>query len=151
MDIKDLLNSLKKQKENLNLLLLEATKKQRAIVENKVDDMETCVFAEERLLKNIDRLEKDRIELIGKYNVTLGIPENSRKLLDFINSIKSSIDPKLYEEFIKTRTEIIETVGKINRANHFNKILIQQSISFIKTTISSLMGSKRSSLIDRRM
>lgn len=151
MDIKELLISLKRQEENLTHLLQAAKNKQRAIVENKLQKLEEVISEEERIINGIAFQEKHRIEMLNEFIVKLNLELKRPNLSDFLAEIKPRLDPKFYDELIRIRTEIVKITGEINKINAQNKILIAQSISFIKKTITSLVDTKRNSLIDRRI
>jgi FlgN protein. len=151
MDIKEVLVSLRRQEENLNLLLNAVTAKQRAIVEGKIAKLEEVIFEEENLFKNIELLEKQRIDSIEKFSTRLGLEIKYKNLNEFMKYLRPRLDKKFYEEVMKVRANVIELVKKINNINEQNKVLITHSISFIKSTITSLIDSKRNSLIDRRI
>jgi hypothetical protein len=151
MDIKEVLVSLKRQEENLNLLLNTVIAKQRAIVEGKIAKLEEVIFEEENVFKNIEALEKQRIELLEKFSTRLGLEIKYKNLNEFMKCLKPRLDKKFYDEVMKVRTDVIELVKKVNNINGQNKALIVHSISFVKSTLTSLIDTKRSSLIDRRI
>lgn len=151
MDIKDLLISLKRQEANLEHLLSVVLAKQQAIVEGKIEKIEETISDEEKLFKNIEFLEKSRIELLQKFSQRLGLAVSYKNVNEFLSVLKPRLDPKFYNELMQIRNNMVQLVGKINNVNHQNKILITQSINFVRTTIGSLIDARRNSLIDKRM
>ena len=151
MDVKDLLISLKRQEDNLEHLLSVVLTKQQAIVEGKIEKIEESISDEEKLFKNIEFLEKSRIELLQKFSQRLGLAVTHKNVNEFLSALKPRLDPKFYNELMQIRNNMVKLVGKINNVNHQNKILITQSINFVRTTIGSLIDARRNSLIDKRM
>jgi flagellar biosynthesis/type III secretory pathway chaperone len=151
MDLKELLLSLKRQEENLNILLTVSGNKQKAIIDGKIEKIEEAIFEEEKLFQNIGMQEKHRIELLQNYSLKLNLSIRHHNLSEFLAEIKPRLDPAFYGELTKARAEIVDLVHRINYINKQNKILITQSISFVKTTLTSLIDARKNSLIDRRM
>jgi flagellar biosynthesis/type III secretory pathway chaperone len=151
MDLKELLTSLMRQEENLNLLLTVVGHKQKAIIEGKIEKIEEAIFEEEKLFKSIGAQEKNRIEMLQSYSQKLGLSAAHNHLNDFLVELRPRLDPKFFSEMQSIRANIIELVNNINHINQQNKILIAQSIHFVKNTITSLVDARKNSLVDRRM
>lgn len=151
MDLKELMTSLMRQEENLNSLLTVVAHKQKAIIEGKVEKIEEAIFEEEKLFKSIEFQEKHRIEMLRNYSQRLALMAVHQHLNEFLAELRPRLDPKFYSEMQKIRANIVELVNNINHINQQNKILIAQSINFVKKTITSLVDARKNSLVDRRM
>jgi len=151
MDLKELVTSLLRQQENLNTLLTVVGHKQKAIIEGKIEKIEEAIFEEEKLFKSIEFQEKHRIDMLQNYSQRLGLSAKHQHLNDFLSELRPRLDPKFYAEMQAVRANIVELVNNINHINQQNKILIAQSISFVKNTITTLVNAGRNSLVDRRM
>ena len=151
MDLKELLISIRRQEENLNSLYSVLSHKQKAIIEGKVEKIEELIFEEEKLFKSIEFQERHRVEMLRNYSQRLNLKFQHQNLNDFLIELKPRLDPKFYNELITVRKNIIEMVRKVGLVNNQNRILITQSINFVKTTITSLVDARKNSLVDRRM
>lgn len=150
METKQLTEVLDQQYLNLKKLLGVVTDKQRALVERNIGKLEECIRQEEKILLNIQSVEKRRYEIITDLMHNLGLKETDFMLNSILPKLKESVSKNDFALLSKYEMEIKETAAKITEINERNKFLIQHSRQFINETISTLLNSKKDSILDRK-
>lgn len=149
--IKEFILSLREQIINLNKFLLAAQKKQKALIQSKIDDIQNAVIEEEKTLFNIDSVERIREKIIEKIQESYGLPKEIVKIFDINKRLKGVISEEEAEDLFECEALIKETIDKINMQNERNRFIINRSKAYLKETLTSLLEiSKRSALVDKR-
>ena len=151
MEEQELLNYLGQQKENLRNLLDTAIKKQQAIVDNNLGEIENAISAEEKLLNNIISVDKERINILEQLNTKYSLSNNSSRISDFVNSVKSWLSQELVENIAYNQQEIKKTITKINEINTETRFLIEHSRSLLNELMSSLVNSNKKRILDKKV
>lgn len=151
MKIKELIEILKEQENNLNSLLEIIKEKQNIIVNNKILKLSEHMELEEKKLLEIQITEEKRLhtmhELFSKYQI-----KNKRLKLEVLANELRSFVPKIYINSIKEKEiEIKKLIKEITRINKQNLMLVQQSSQIISETVKAVIDtSKNRSIIDRK-
>ncbi|MGE5399253.1 MAG: flagellar export chaperone FlgN [Ignavibacteriales bacterium] len=150
MEVKDLEVSLKKQKDNLAVLLSAALQKQKALVSLDYSGLESSITKEERALTGITEHEKQRIKILTDLYSKYSLSFNSYKLAEFMERTRTILDKKSINEIAMAEKELKELITKISKVNQQNKYLIENSRAFIKETISCILNARKS-LLDKKV
>ena len=141
---------LDQQYRNLKKLLEVVKKKQRALVERNIEALEECIRLEERILLNIQSVEKKRYEIINGIIENLGLKENDFGLSSILLKLQNRISKNEFDQLTNFEKDIKETAFQITGINERNKFLIQHSRQFINETINTVLNSKKDSILDRK-
>jgi len=145
-----LLTSLKVQDDNLDELVDLLENKKNAIVQNNFAALELAVSEEQKILKNIEREESNRIKIIkeiaGLYSMELPAPSMD----NFILHGKKHFAGEL-KEIHKIRKSIAFKIGVVTRTNAQLKHVIDFSRNMIKETIMMIVGPNKRSLVNKRV
>ena len=150
METKQLMEVMDQQYSNLNTLLEIVKKKQQALVDSEIENLESCIRSEEKILFNIQSVEKLRYEVVSKIISEYGLDENDYSISSINLKLQDKISTKNCELLLRNEKEIKETAYEIIRINEQNKFLIQHSRQFINETINTLLNSNKDSIFDRK-
>lgn len=145
-----LLTSLRVQDGNLDELVALLEVKKNAIVQNDVAALEQAITEEQRILKNIEREESNRIKIIkeiaGLYSLELPTPSMD----NFVLHGKKYFS-KEFSEVEIIRESIAEKLGIITQLNSQLKTVVDFSRSLIKETIMMIVGPNQHALVNKRV
>jgi hypothetical protein len=150
MKPEELIAILENQKENLLAYVSLNMEKQKAIVSCNYEMLESCIPKEEHILVSIRQAEKLRVNALGELYKQFSITSSTFKLQEFIEKTKNVIGKNTAGKILVLEREIKEAVVGVININQQNRYLIEQSQSFIKETIQSILDLKKS-LFDRRV
>ena len=139
------------QIDNLDHFLSILKDLQKAIVQNDLEQIELSVEQEEMVLNKIKLCEDKRLEAI---NIALNhyeIEADKTEALDKLADVILAIDPDVYQEFNRLRTNLLEKVKEVLLINQQNEIIINNSRKFIRDLIKSVLGTKKESFLDRKI
>ena len=120
------------------------------MVNNKYERLNEVVALEEHNLLSIQITEENRLkimqDLFNQYNI-----DNERyKLEILVSELNGKVDLKILNEITEGEKRIKNTINEINRVNHLNLVLIQQSRSLINDTIKAVINTSKRSILDRK-
>jgi len=145
-----LLNSLRVQNDNLDVLIdvLEAEK--QAIVQHDYTALENAINEKQKILRNVEREESNRIKIIkdlaGLYSLEL--PKAS---VDNLLEQGKIYFEKEYNELEKVRSSIKIKLDVVTRINSRLKDVIEFSRNMIKETIMMLVGNDKHTLVNKKV
>jgi hypothetical protein len=150
MKTNELVTILKEQEESLKQFLVCSLNKQKAIVQNDIENLHNSLNNEEKILSQIEKNGKKISSVIEKLAEDYGLELEAVSLSEFLNSVtdKSEINVKVISLL---RNSIKDLIGKSSRINEQNKILIDHSRNFLRETISVLIGLSKRPLLDRKV
>lgn len=147
----DLLELLKRQAANLDVLLKTILKKQKAIVSNDAAEIENSTAEEEKLLSAVNHAEKERIEFLNDFYTQNSMEVTSFSIEDYLIAVAKNLDIQLQKEFLNFRNTIKETTKKIITINKQNKYLITHSRDLLNDIVSAIFSERKNSLLDRKV
>lgn len=147
----DLLELLKRQAANLDVLLKTILKKQKAIVSNDAAEIENSTAEEEKLLSAVNHAEKERIEFLNDFYTQNSMEVTSFSIEDYLIAVAKNLDIQLQKEFLNFRNTIKETTQKIITINKQNKYLITHSRDLLNDIVSAIFSERKNSLLDRKV
>jgi flagellar biosynthesis/type III secretory pathway chaperone len=145
-----LVNSLKQQDSNLDELIEVLEEEKFAIVQNDYSTLEQVILKEQKVLKNVEREESNRIKIIkeiaGLYSLELPTPS-----VDNLLEQGKCYFGNETNELEKLRESINSKLGKIAQANSHLKNVIEFSRNMIKETVMMLVGPNKHKLVNKRV
>lgn len=150
MKTNELISALEEQEESMKHFLNCTINKQKAIVKNDMAALHDSLVNEEKLLTKIEINSKKVTSAIEDLAEEFGLELKKNSLSEFLNEVndKSEINVKVINLL---RNSIKDLIGKSSRINEQNKILIEHSRSFLRETISMLIGLSKRPLLDRKV
>jgi dsDNA-binding SOS-regulon protein len=149
-EIKEFIEILEGQKENLTIFIDIAKSKQKALLENDRELFDKIIKEEEFYISKLTRSEKEKRralkEIFGR-NLT----EEERKLNNLVKLLSQYApeeESKQIESLQLTLRDLAEELSTINNQNMF---LIRNARQFLIDTINTLMNEKRASIFDRKV
>lgn len=139
------------QIDNLDHFLSILKDLQKAIVQNDLEQIELSVEQEEKVLNKIKLCEDKRFEAINIALNNYEIEADKTEALDKLADVILAIDPDVYQEFNRLRTNLLEKVKEVLLINQQNEIIINNSRKFIRDLIKSVLGTKKESFLDRKI
>jgi hypothetical protein len=149
MELTNLFRCLKEQRQILNEYLDALQKHQKAIINGDSKGIEDTLKSIGILLFNIGNCETLRQDIIQQISGKNSLKAKSNKLSDFIDEVNRH---KLFNtrDIVKIQASMKKLILEIIKVNDQNKILIDQSRTFIKELITAFSSANRNVLIDRR-
>lgn len=150
MKVKELIESLKSQNNNLTELLNSLEKQKQAIINNDFNLLETSLSEEQKFLGKVEKEEAKRINIIQVL-----IKENnlSTKNFSLAEIIKSS--PRLFQndlnEIQQLRKSLKEKAEKVKKINSQLKDVIEFSRNLIKETMMMVAQKNKKGIVNKRV
>lgn len=150
MELEKLLTVLEEQKNNLFDLYNNLKKQQAALTSNNVDEIESAIIEQEKILHSIRNKEQQRILFAAEIC--------SSKDFDFKNNSISEIlrylqikDIDMHNKLLSIKNEISSTMKKINILNGQNSYIIENSRKFIRDLMQNLYDISKKNFLDRKI
>lgn len=150
MKLEKLIAVLDKQEDNLKKLLQSVLEKQTALVNGKSDLIKESVSKEEKILLAVQLSEETRLKVMEDLFVEFKIENKRYKLEVLVENLTGKINKNILENISLSERRIKITIREIQKINHQNMVLIQQSRSIINDTITAVLNSKHRSIVDRK-
>lgn len=151
MQVKELLIVLDNLKSNLEKLLENAEKKQKALVSMNNQMLTEVIQEEEKLIMVIKSIEQKRLKIIAELNASTEMEPNSYKLAEFIKKYKNELNEKEIK-LIKGYEKVIKTLSKETmKLNNQNTFLINNSRQFVSSLMKIIYPDKTKSLLDKKV
>ncbi len=150
---KELCELLLQEDKIIKSLISEAKQKQSVIVQNDYDGLNKVTENESSLLSSLDRVSRKQQKLVSQFFDINSLDENGkpRILSILVNDYKELFNPAQLEKLNKLRVEVRNHVKTLTDLNYQNRFLIEHASSLVKETISLLLKTRKSSLIDRKI
>ena len=149
-DITSFIEILEMQKENLEVFIEVAAKKQRALLENDRELFDETLKDEEFYISKLTRNEKDKQALLRKI-FGRGLTEEERKLSKLIPLLQKYSPENEGKKIEELQLELKNLAEKLSKINNQNMFLIRNARQFLIDTINTLMNEKRASIFDRKV
>ncbi len=150
MKTNELVTVLKEQEESLKQFLECSLNKQKAIVQNDIENLHNSLNHEEKILSQIENNGKKISSVIEILANDYGLELEEVSLSEFLNSVtnKTEINIKVINLL---RNSIKDLINKSSKINEQNKILIDHSRNFLRETIAVLIGLSKRPLLDKKV
>ena len=146
----DLESILELQKHNLQKMLEVLKSHQTALVHNDLKLIEDSITSEEVLLQNIMKTETEKSTIIEQLDKQYSLHLVKPSLTNLLIAVQRKEDFN-YDSLQKLQFVIKKLTLEISRINLQNRVLIENAKSFIKNTISALVGQNKRQLLDKRL
>lgn len=150
---KELYDLLLKEDEIILSLINAAKVKQKVIVQNDYDGLEKVNANESTLLSSLDKVSRSQQKLVSRLFEINSLEKNGkpRILSILVNEYKELFNPSKLQKINELRLKVRNQVKELTGLNHQNRFLIEHASSLVKETISLLLKSRNTSLIDRKI
>jgi calcineurin-like phosphoesterase family protein len=150
---KELYEMLQKEDKIIQSLISSAKFKQKVIIQNDYAALENVNENESMLLSNLDKISRSQQKLVSRLFDINSLKENGkpRVLSILVNDYKELFNPNHLQKINELRTIVRDKVKELTGLNHQNRFLIEHASSLVKETISLLLKSRKTSLVDRKV
>jgi hypothetical protein len=150
MNLQKLISVLTEQELNLKKLIEIISDKKECLVNNNYEKLNEIIAKEEHCLLSIQIMEESRLEIMQHLFTEFNIDNKRYKLEILVNGLNGIIDPKILDQISQSEKRIKNSIEEINRINHLNLVLIQQSRNLINDTIKAVINTSKRSILDRK-
>lgn len=149
----ELFDLLSKEEKIIQSLIASAKLKQSVIIRNDYEALNNVNTGESSLLSELDNVSRNQQKLVSRLFEINSIKENGkpRVLPILINDFKEIFNPNQLKKINELRLSIRDQVKILTGLNHQNRFMIEHASSLVKETISLLLKSRKTSLIDRKV
>lgn len=150
---KELYDMLEKEDKVIQSLISAAKFKQKVIVQNDYEGLDRVNANESALLSNLDKISRSQQKLVSRLFEINSLKENGkpRILSILVNEYKDLFNPAKLQKINELRLKVRDQVKELTGINHQNRFLIEHASSLVKETISLLLKTRKTSLIDRKI
>ena len=150
MNLQKLISVLTKQELNLKKLIEIISDKKECLVNNKYEKLNEVIAQEEHCLLSIQLTEESRLEVMQHLFSEFNIDNKRYKLEILVNKLSGIIGTEVLDQITESEKRIKNSIEEINRINHLNLVLIQQSRNLINDTIKAVINTSKRSILDRK-
>jgi len=142
---------LESEEALLASILKIAKDKQRALVSNNREGLESCIKEDEKLLPRLKEEETSRIKAVQSIYLIAGKKTDDYSIGTLIDKFSDDLsdEEKVYLE--NKRESIKELINTITNLNNQNLYLINHSRQFINETINAIINSADRSILDKKV
>lgn len=119
-------------------MLAVADSKKQAIIQNDVDTVVQLLNQESKGMKEIERLERDRVEAAYIFLQSRGI--KSQLELTVTELARLVFDPEEKRKLLDVQSSLSRTLQELKKKNDLNQQLLVQSLDFIDFSLDMLTG-----------
>ncbi len=150
---KELYEMLVQEDKIVKSLIVLANKKQDVIIKNDYDGLNKVNDGESNLLSNLDKVSRGQQKLVSRLFDINSLEESGkpRILSILVNEYKDLFNPAQLKKINELRLQVRDKVKILTSINHQNRFLIEHASSLVKETISLLLKTRKTSLIDRKI
>ncbi|WP_106767252.1 flagellar protein FlgN [Paenibacillus faecalis] len=138
MTVQLLIDSLQRLEMVYNDMLTLADDKKKAIIDNDVDAIVQLLNRESKGMKNIEQLERERVQAAYAFLQSRGV--KSQLDLTLTELARLVFDPKEKANLLEVQTRLSHTLQELKLKNDLNQQLLVQSLEFIDFSLDMLTG-----------
>lgn len=131
--IEDLINTLKEQLVNYEELLILSEEKRATVIRNDIETLQKLTAAENTIIGRNQRLETKREECVKNIAIVLNTNYKELTITKIAELIKNQQE---YNELIKVKEDLKETLKSLKAKNDINKTLIESSLDYIEFSVN---------------
>jgi len=151
MPVKKIIEVLKKEESVLQSLLTTATEKQVALVSNNREKLETCIKLEEKILPQLQDVEKARLKETKSFYAESGMTNENTRLEILLETLSEHFTEAEEKFIMQLQGQIRGLVQDLSKLNDQNKFLINHSRQFINETINTIINMADKSILDKKV
>lgn len=138
MSVKDLIQTMD-QLNQIHESLLELSKSKTSIlVQNQVDQLNQIVNKENSLMKQITKLDHQRIDIISQFLLLKGYKPNAKITVDDLTKLVFKAEEKMALK--SAQEKLLGTIEQLKQLNQVNQKLIEQSLAYIEYSMDLVLG-----------
>ncbi|MFD0680761.1 MULTISPECIES: flagellar protein FlgN [unclassified Paenibacillus] len=119
--------------------------KKQVLIRNDVEQLTQIVSKENKLVKQIGELDRQRVEVIGQFLIEKGYKPNPKVTVSDLTKIIFNIDDK--KTLLGLQKQLLATIRKLRELNQLNQQLIEHSLSFIDYSLDLYVGPPEDDII----
>jgi len=147
MSVKDLLQTMD-QLNQIHESLLELSKlKTDILVQNQVVQLNQIVNKENSLMKQITKLDLQRIDNISQFLLQKGYKPNAKITVDDLTKLVFKAEEKLLLK--GAQEKLLGTIEQLKELNQLNQKLIEQSLAYIEYSMDLVLGPPEDEMVYR--
>ncbi len=131
--IDDLIEVFEKQIHLYSDLVAISVEKKHIILKNDIETLTTMNTVENSIISKINRLEKQRLEIINDISSVLTIDINNFTLSGLAEALNVEEDK---QKVLNIKDEMNDIIEKLNKANETNRILVESSLEYINYSMN---------------
>jgi flagellar biosynthesis/type III secretory pathway chaperone len=148
MSLQAVMDNLEKLIDIHRTLLDLAEQKKQALIKNNIDQLTAIVTKENRLAKQINELDQERVQATGKLMMEKGFRPNPHVTISDLSKLLVKLDEK---NALKARQqELLQTITKLKAANELNRQLLEQSLAFVNHSLDVVLGPPEDEAVYQR-
>ena len=128
-------------------LLDIANRKKDALIVNAIDEINSLVNQEVKLVRQIASTDAQRLEAIGSFLQEQGIIADSVTVTDIVKLV-FNVDER--REITEQRERLLGTIGQLKELNDVNQQLIEQSLAYLDYSLDVVSGGSESEVVYQR-
>jgi flagellar biosynthesis/type III secretory pathway chaperone len=130
----------------IHLSMLELSEqKTNILVHNQVDKLNKIVNKETNLIKQITKLDQQRIEDISEFLLQKGYRPNPNITVGDLIKLVVKVEEK--KSLADKQDQLLGTIGKLRELNQLNQKLVEQSLSFLEFSIDLILGPSEDDVV----
>ncbi|MCX6151058.1 MAG: flagellar export chaperone FlgN [Ignavibacteriales bacterium] len=151
MNTKEISNCLNTELEILNKLKSSAMEKQKALICSDSGGIDLFTHQEEALLAELRKVEADRLKLLNNVKDEFQLMEINNQQFKLSNILAGKIVKEDLDTITLQEFHLRNIIIQLKEINQQNQLLVQNSLEFINETMLTLLGTRKHSLVDRRI
>ncbi|MCL2217903.1 MAG: flagellar protein FlgN [Defluviitaleaceae bacterium] len=136
--ITQLVAVMKEQIERHTELYGLSLEEKDAIVHNDIDQLQKLVNLKNMVISQNNRLEKQRVSLVGDIAEVLGLPDKDLSLSQLIELMAGKPEE---EELKEVGMQLRDIVEKLKEINDLNRELLDSAIEFVEYSLNALRST----------
>ncbi len=150
---KELYELLLQEEKIVKSLVVLAKKKQSIIIQNDYEDLNKVNIDEASQLSLLDKVSRSQQKLVSRLFDINSIEESGkpRILSILVSEYKELFNQAQLKKINELRLQVRDQVKLLTELNYHNRFLIEHASSLVKETISLLLKTRKTSLIDRKI
>lgn len=136
----EFLSVLEQVDATYNKLVELARSKTDAIIYSKIDELTQITEAEQEVMGDLIRLDKERLKIRGEMSKILKVPEESLTLLSMANMFEKR--PQDKQKLLDLREKLRLTLIDVARINKENEELLQQSMEMLEYDMNLIRSTR---------
>jgi len=136
----EFISVLEEENSTYEKLVALSKTKTDAIIYSKIDDLTRITEAEQEVMGELMRLDKQRLKIRGEMSKILRVPEESLTLLSMANMFEKR--PQDKQKLLDLREKLRLTLIEVAQVNKENESLLQQSMEMLEFDMNLIRSMK---------
>ncbi len=137
----ELVDVLNKEREYYRSLTEIAKEKTPIIIEGNIDELQKITEKEQPVLGSLQKIEKQRLQIMDDAAEVLGRERGSLKLTDLVNMFSNQ--PEEQKKLAAVYDQLMYTLKDMDIVNKRNQMLLEQALEMVEFDIQLHQNLKR--------